>query len=288
MNKNELFQYESNVDLSNKQGIKKIKLESNEISNLHIVMNENSDSQINERSNNINKLFFFKFVMYNTNIENNYSEFQYKVFWISTIECIIFVLSLILISIKLHGYTFAATTTHLLKSVIGFLILRNAPSTDKVIENLDGFENNTYDEINRKLEYEFNVLIERAEQKLKVLMVIYFILNITCLILDIVLLGVTLGKMKVIQIYLFDFLILICFLSKLNIILVMLLSNIFWKIGLSNSFNEEKVNALKLMTIGYFADVKVIIKDISNDLATKAKNKFNNLRNNNVNSGQNV
>lgn len=288
MNKNELFQYESNVDLSNKQGIKKIKLESNEISNLHIVMNENSDSQINERSNNINKLFFFKFVMYNTNIENNYSEFQYKVFWISTIECIIFVLSLILISIKLHGYTFAATTTHLLKSVIGFLILRNAPATDKVIENLDGFENNTYDEINRKLEYEFNVLIERAEQKLKVLMVIYFILNITCLILDIVLLGVTLGKMKVIQIYLFDFLILICFLSKLNIILVMLLSNIFWKIGLSNSFNEDKVNALKLMTIGYFADVKVIIKDISNDLATKAKNKFNNLRNNNVNSGQNV
>lgn len=288
MNKNELFQYESNVDLSNKQGIKKIKLESNEMSNLHIVMNENSDSQINERSNNINKLFFFKFVMYNTNIENNYSEFQYKVFWISTIECIIFVLSLILISIKLHGYTFAATTTHLLKSVIGFLILRNAPATDKVIENLDGFENNTYDEINRKLEYEFNVLIERAEQKLKVLMVIYFILNITCLILDIVLLGVTLGKMKVIQIYLFDFLILICFLSKLNIILVMLLSNIFWKIGLSNSFNEDKVNALKLMTIGYFADVKVIIKDISNDLATKAKNKFNNLRNNNVNSGQNV
>lgn len=228
MNKNELFQFESNVDLSNNQNIKKIKLENNELNNssLNMKMNNNMnmynnsklnvDSHLNnnEKDNNNNKLYFFKFVMYNANIENNYSEFQYKVFWISSIEIIIFVLSLLLISVKLHGYTFAATVTHLAKSVIGFIILRNAPSTDKVIENLDGFENNTYDEINRKLEYEFNVLLERAEQKLKVLMVIYFVMNITCLILDVILLGITFGKIKSIQVYIFDLLILISFLSK--------------------------------------------------------------------------
>lgn len=62
----------------------------------------------------------------------------------------------------------------------------------------------------------------------------------------------------------------------------MLLSNIFWKMGLSNSFSQDKVDALRLMTIGYFADVKVILVDVSKDLVTRAKDKINNLRNRNV------
>lgn len=59
--------------------------------------------------------------------------------------------------------------------------------------------------------------------------------------------------------------------------------------GLSNSFNQDKIDALRLMTIGYFADVKVILVDVSKDLVTRAKDKINNLRNrNNTENAPNV
>lgn len=59
--------------------------------------------------------------------------------------------------------------------------------------------------------------------------------------------------------------------------------------GLSNSFSQDKIDALRLMTIGYFADVKVILVDVSKDLVTRAKDKINNLRNrNNTENAPNV
>lgn len=155
----------------------KDKVESKDKTSLQVEMNP-----IKNRKNNEEKIFFFKFLNFNTKIEMNYDQFAMTIYWTGILELLLFLLSMLFFII---GYFLAGfLIVHLSRSIIGLCIVRNMPLTHHVIENLNGFENESLEDINKKLNDEFKKLLHITEENLKTSLVLYFINSIICFVID--------------------------------------------------------------------------------------------------------
>jgi hypothetical protein len=146
------------------------------------------------KDKNQEKLFFWKFLIYNSKIEMNYDQFSQIIYWNGVFEIIFVVLSLI--SIFTISPVFVIFFVHLIRSIIGFVLICKLPLTHQVIENLSGCENESLNEISRKLTVEFRRLLEKTEESVKCLLITYFILSILGLLVDIISLIVLMAKMS--------------------------------------------------------------------------------------------
>jgi len=155
-------------------------------------LNNNPDNEkledqllkLENKEKNSEKLFFWKFLIYNSKIEMNYDQFTQIIFWNSIFEIIFFVFSFI--SIFLISPVFLIFFVHFIRSIIGLVLICKLPLTHQVIENISGYENESLNEISNKLTIEFRRLLEKTENSVKCLLIAYFIMSIIGILIDLV------------------------------------------------------------------------------------------------------
>jgi hypothetical protein len=97
---------------------------------------------------NKNKYGFFRFLVYSTKIEIHVEEFQCLLLYVSCMEVALFCFSICLfISSPSTFSIFWTFTTHLIRAILGFILLKRFPDTHNVIDNLDEYENSTMADI---------------------------------------------------------------------------------------------------------------------------------------------
>jgi hypothetical protein len=167
----------NNIQISQKNS-------NNIVSNSNNNINSDNDTPVHRRKTNEEKLFFFKFLNYNTKIEMHYDQFALMIYWTSILDIVLFLISLFFI-----GFTSSLVfvlIVHVARGVVGFCLIKNMPLTHQVIDNLNGFEDDSLEIISNKLTIEFKKQLNLTEEKLKTCLVMYFISCILCLIIDVI------------------------------------------------------------------------------------------------------
>lgn len=137
---------------------------------------------------NQEKMRFFKFLMYNTKVEIHLEELQSYLLWVSILENVVWLVCLALFisspSTMKINWTFIY---HVARAGVGIMLLFYIPKTFQVIENLQDFESNSLDDIQKGMETNYVSLLQQNEKVLKPLLMIYFILTVISVIIDIIL-----------------------------------------------------------------------------------------------------
>lgn len=146
-----------------------------------------TDSNLLAKNLKVNKekIEFWKFLMYSTKAEVHIHEFQSLVYWVSIMECFLFVVALALFIS--HPIMFAILwcfITHLVRAVLGFLLLSLMPTTHDVIENIKEFGDSSIGDIENQILLEYKKLLNSNEGKMKPVLIAYFIFTIIDIIID--------------------------------------------------------------------------------------------------------
>ena len=139
------------------------------------------------KETNKEKLQFFNFLMYATKGEIAIDEFQTNLFWTGATEAFVFLFAIILFITKPSKFwPLLFFITHLLRSICGFFILKYIPSSSKIINNLNKYENLPVNEIEKSIYSDYRNLISSKLFLIKKLLLVYWGITFLNIIEDII------------------------------------------------------------------------------------------------------
>lgn len=152
-------------------------------------MNENSiiEKSIYARNlkTNKEKISFWKFLMYGTKAEIHINSIQSLLFWVSIMELFLFALGLALfISSPKTFDIFWAFITHVIRAILGFILLKRLPGTHLVIEELKEYEDNTIEDVENNILQLYKNMLSNNEKSIGRILLWYFIFTIIDIIMD--------------------------------------------------------------------------------------------------------
>ena len=146
------------------------------------------------KKNNKEKIQFFDFLMYSAKSEISITELQSLFYWVGITECFIFLISFALfISYPSQFGWLLFFITHVLRAVVGFLLLNYMPKTAVVINQLKNSENSSLTDINNQIIQSYKQLLEVNGNRVRQLMFVYWIFTVINVIEDMVIFFSLLG-----------------------------------------------------------------------------------------------
>lgn len=153
---------------------------------------DNSDNHNNllvlkEKNKKINmdKIGFFKFLIYSTKAEIHINSFKDLLYWISLLEIFLYMLSILLfISSPSNFYIFWTFTTHCIRGIIGLIVLFRIPDSHLALENIESFDSSSIETLQEQMVGNYFKIIQENESKIKPLLIVYFVLTIVNIIVD--------------------------------------------------------------------------------------------------------
>jgi hypothetical protein len=153
-------------------------------------MNDNplQEKQIIYAKNKVNnkeKLEFWKFLMYSTKAEIHINSFLSLLFWVSILEIFMYIIgfALFISSPKTYGI-FWLFTPHVVRAILGLIILRKVPHSHTVIEELKDCSDDSITDIENHILSTYKNLLSNSESSLRPLLIIYFVFTIIDIIVD--------------------------------------------------------------------------------------------------------
>lgn len=208
------------------------------------------------KKNNKEKIQFFDFLMYSAKSEISITELQSLFYWVGITECFIFLISFALfISYPSQFGWLLFFITHVLRAVVGFLLLNYMPKTAVVINQLKNSENSSLTDINNQIIQSYKQLLEVNGNRVRQLMFVYWIFTVINVIEDMVIFFSLLGTWGDI-IYNFKnivTLVAICILFLCNF------SMVEWFFSIKAQFPPEIMKVINLSIFGELKRLKNII-----------------------------
>jgi hypothetical protein len=134
---------------------------------------------------NKNKHGFLRFLVYSTKIEIHIEEFQCLLLYVSCMEVSLFCFSIFLfISSPSTFSIFWTFTTHLIRAILGFILLKRFPDTHQVIDDLNEYENTSIADIENSIIDRYKHILYANESRLKWVLILYFIFTVIDIIVD--------------------------------------------------------------------------------------------------------
>lgn len=137
-----------------------------------------SISAIYEKNKQTNKekIDFWNFLMYSTKAEISITQLQMKLFWVGILEIFMFLVSFALvISYPKQLAWLLFLITHVIRGVMGLLLLCYTPKTSTVIEQLKDYESLSLNDIYNSIISSYKSLLSVNGKKIKTLMVVYWV-----------------------------------------------------------------------------------------------------------------
>lgn len=156
---------------------------SNNVNNNDVVSLE----QLKEKNKQINldKIGFYKFLIYSTKAEIHINSFQDLLYWVSLLEISLYVLSILLfISSPSNFYIFWTFTIHAVRGIIGLILLFRIPNSHLAVENIENCDSSSIVALQEQLASNYIKLLQDNESRIKTLLIVYFILTIIDIIVD--------------------------------------------------------------------------------------------------------
>jgi len=151
---------------------------SNNINHLNLLKEKN-------KKINIDKIGFFKFLIYSTKAEIHINSFKDLLFWISLLEIFLYILSILLfISSPSNFYLFWTFTTHCVRGVIGLVVLFRIPDSHLAVENIESFDSSSIETLQEQMVTNYFKLLQDNESRIKPLLIVYFVFTIINIIAD--------------------------------------------------------------------------------------------------------
>lgn len=135
----------------------------------------------------------FKFILYTSKVEIKSNSFMRMVLVTSLVEISVWWVGLMLFITKPStGYVVWIEILHLIKGVLGLMLLHHFPKTFEVIENLEKNPDFNEDKITELIKNDIkeSFMDKWAQNKTKLFF--YFLINLLCLVIDIILVLVVL------------------------------------------------------------------------------------------------
>jgi hypothetical protein len=134
---------------------------------------------------NKQKVGFFRFLIYSTKIEIHIEEFQCLLFWVSLLEIVLFIFAFLLFISDTDKFAlFWTFITHVIRAIIGFMVLKRFPDTHNLIEDIGDCENSTIEEIESAIVQKYKNILSNNEHRLKPVLIAYFVFTIIDIIVD--------------------------------------------------------------------------------------------------------
>ena len=135
--------------------------------------------------NNKEKLSFFSFLMYSTKAEVYICEFYMLLFWVSLLEIFLYLIGLALFISSPHDFSeFWAFTTHLIRAILGLILLKRLPNSSTVIEEVKEFEQSTVEDVQGRILETFKNILTNNKHRLRPLIIAYFVFTIIDILID--------------------------------------------------------------------------------------------------------
>ena len=114
--------------------------------------------------------------MYSTKAEISITQLQMKLFWVGILEIFMFLVSFALvISYPKQLAWLLFLITHVIRGVMGLLLLCYTPKTSTVIEQLKDYESLSLNDIYNSIISSYKSLLSVNGKKIKTLMVVYWV-----------------------------------------------------------------------------------------------------------------
>lgn len=210
--------------------------------------NEGKNLSVTDQNRLLNKerIGFFSFLSYASKGEMAFDQFQGILFWNSLLEFFIFFVCFVLFcSYPSQMWRNMFFIFHAIRGVIALMVLKNLPTTSKVIENLENFENDSLQNIQSKIYSEYKNLLKKAENKIRSLMYVYWLLTLFNFLLDFIIFCVLLSEWGKIQYNFKNIATLVC----IVILFVNNISMATWFFSLKYYLPDEMSSAIIRATI---------------------------------------
>lgn len=232
----------------------------------------------NNKKNNKEKIQFFDFLMYSAKSEISVTELQSLFYWIGITECFIFLVSFALfISYPRQFGWLLFFITHVVRAVVGFLLLKYMPKTATVIDQLKNTENSSLSDINNQIIQSYKKLLEVNANRVRKLMFIYWIFTVIDIIEDMIIFFSLLATWGNIT-YNFKN---IVTLVAISILFICNFSMVEWFFSIKVQFPPEIIKVINLSIFGELKRLKNIIgRKISNETNVEVQQNANNINNN--------
>ncbi len=144
---------------------------------------------------NIDKIGFFKFLIYSTKAEIHINSFKDLLYWISLLEIFLYILSILLfISSPSNFYIFWTFTTHCVRGVVGLIVLFRIPDSYLAVENIENFDSTSIETLQEQMATNYFNILQENESRIKPLLIVYFTFSVINIIVDIVIFFYLLSK----------------------------------------------------------------------------------------------
>lgn len=146
-----------------------------------------NDKQIYEKNlkTNTEKIQFWKFLINGTKTEVHIHSFMSLLYWVSILEIFLFLIGFALFLSSPQNFSiFWVFITHVVRAILGFILLKRIPHSHQVIEDLNEIETNSIEEIEKNILHSYLNLLSRNETKIRPILIWYFVLTIIDIIID--------------------------------------------------------------------------------------------------------
>lgn len=153
--------------------------------------------QLKEKNKQINldKIGFYKFLIYSTKAEIQINSFKDLLYWVSLLEIFLYIISILLfISSPSNFYIFWTFTTHAARGVIGMLLLFRIPDSHLSVENIDAFDSSSIESLQEQMASNYITLLQNNESRIKPFLIVYFILTLVNIVVDIIVFAYLIAK----------------------------------------------------------------------------------------------
>jgi uncharacterized membrane protein (DUF373 family) len=134
---------------------------------------------------NQEKIAFWKFLMYGTKAEVHINSIQALLYWVSIMELFLFALGLALFISSPNNFAiFWAFITHVVRAILGLILLKRLPGTHLVIEELKEYEDSTIQDVENNILQLYKNMLSNNEKSIGRILLWYFIFTIIDIIMD--------------------------------------------------------------------------------------------------------
>lgn len=239
---------------------------------------------------NKEKMNFWRFLMYSTKAEIYICEFHNLLYWVSLLEIFLYLIGLALfISSPKNFSEFWAFTTHIIRAILGLIVLKRLPNSSTVIEEVRESENSTLEDIQSKVLQTYKNLLSNNEGRIKPVLTAYFALTIIDIIIDNIIFFFLLHKWSKNEYSLENMiaLVLIVTFFSINIIInfnyYLVCNGVYfsWAAGIKFSFPHEMRSPIFLVMFGRLNKLQSMIVKKAKNLYSRAADRFRRGRNEN-------
>lgn len=135
---------------------------------------------------NLDKIGFFKFLIYTTKAEIHINSFKDILYWMSLLEIFLYILSILLfISSPRNFYIFWTFTPHCVRGILGMIVLFRIPDSHLAVENIDNYDDSSIEALQEQMVGKYFEILQENEPRFKPILLTYFIFTVINIIIDI-------------------------------------------------------------------------------------------------------